>query len=126
MYKSTGVVKTIGPTVNVTEKFSKREFVIEVKDGMYPQVVQFQMAQDKCSLLDTVGVGQEIEVSFNLRGREWTDPKTGQVKVFNTLDAFRVEASTSAAPKPVAVAVSAAPVAAVTASTTEEEDELPF
>lgn len=126
MYKSTGVVKTIGQTVNVTEKFSKREFVIEVKDGMYPQVVQFQMAQDKCSLLDTVGIGQEIEVSFNLRGREWTDPKTGQIKVFNTLDAFRVEAVTSAAPRPVAVAVAAAPVAAVTATTTEEEEELPF
>ena len=123
MYKAKGVVKTIGPTVNVTEKFSKREFVIEVKDGMYSQVVQFQMAQDKCSLLDTVRVGQEIEVSFNLRGREWTDPKTDQVKVFNTLDAFRVEASSSA-PQPVAVA--AAPVAAVTTATPSEEEELPF
>jgi hypothetical protein len=124
MYKAKGVVKTIGQTVNVTEKFSKREFVIEVKDGMYPQLVQFQMAQDKCSLLDTVGIGQEIEVSFNLRGREWTDPKTNQVKVFNTLDAFRVEADGPATPRPVAVAVE--PVAAVTASTTEEEEELPF
>jgi len=65
-------------------------------------------------------------VSFGLKGREWTDPKTGQIKVFNTLDAFRVEAVTSAAPRPVAVAVAAAPVAAVTASTTEEEEELPF
>ena len=124
MYKAKGVVKTIGPTVNVTEKFSKREFVIEMKDGMYPQSIQFQMAQDKCSLLDTVGVGQEVEVSFNLRGREWTDPKTNQVKVFNTLDAFRVEAVSSAAPRPVAVA--AEPVAAVTTATPSEEEELPF
>lgn len=125
MYKSKGVVKTIGPTVNVTEKFSKREFVIELKDGMYPQSIQFQMAQDKCSLLDTVGVGQEVEVSFNLRGREWTDPKTNQVKVFNTLDAFRVEAVSSSAPQPVPVAAPPAmPVATETA--TSDDEELPF
>jgi hypothetical protein len=126
MYKAKGVVKTIGPTVNVTEKFSKREFVIELKDGMYPQSIQFQMAQDKCSLLDTVRVGQEIEVSFNLRGREWTDPKTDQVKVFNTLDAFRVEAASSSAPQPVAVAampVSPPPVASMT---TSGDEDLPF
>jgi hypothetical protein len=126
MYKAKGVVKTIGPTVNVTEKFSKREFVIEMKDGMYPQSIQFQMAQDKCSLLDTVGIGQDVEVSFNLRGREWTDPKTGQIKVFNTLDAFRIEADGPATPKPVAVAVAAEPVAAVTTATPSEEEELPF
>jgi hypothetical protein len=124
MYKAKGVVKTIGPTVNVTEKFSKREFVIEMKDGMYPQSIQFQMAQDKCSLLDTVGIGQDVEVSFNLRGREWTDPKTGQIKVFNTLDAFRIEADGPATPKPVAVA--ATPAVAVTAATPSEEEELPF
>lgn len=117
MYKSKGVVKTIGPTVNVTEKFSKREFVIEVKDGMYPQSIQFQMAQDKCPLLDAVGIGQEVEVSFGLKGREWTDPKTGQVKVFNTLDAFRVEAVSSSTPKPVAVA---------TMPATSDDEELPF
>ena len=125
MYKSTGVVKTIGPTVNVTEKFSKREFVIEVKDGMYPQVIQFQMAQDKCSLLDTISVGREVEVSFGIKGREWTDPKTGQVKVFNTLDAFRIEAIASAAPQPVPVAAPPAmPVATATAPS--DDEELPF
>lgn len=124
MYKAKGVVKTIGPTVNVTEKFTKREFVIEIKDGMYPQSIQFQMAQDKCSLLDTVGMGQEVEVSFNLRGREWTDPKTNQVKVFNTLDAFRIESVPSSAPKAVpAMPVSPPPVASMT---TSGDEELPF
>jgi hypothetical protein len=122
MYKAKGVVKTIGPTVNVTEKFSKREFVIEMKDGMYSQVVQFQMAQDKCSLLDTIGIGQDVEVSFNLRGREWTDPKTGQIKVFNTLDAFRVEADGPATPKPVVVSTTTTPQPVES----EEDDTLPF
>jgi hypothetical protein len=122
MYKAKGVVKTIGPTVNVTEKFSKREFVIEMKDGMYSQVVQFQMAQDKCSLLDTIGIGQDVEVSFNLRGREWTDPKTGQIKVFNTLDAFRVEADGPSTPKPVVVSTTTTPQPVES----EEDDTLPF
>lgn len=125
MYKSKGVVKTIGPTVNVTEKFTKREFVIEMKDGMYPQTIQFQMAQDKCSLLDTVGIGQEVEVSFNLRGREWTDPKVNQVKVFNTLDAFRVEAVSSSAPRPVVVQATPSPAPAMIADP-QVDEELPF
>jgi hypothetical protein len=38
-----------------------------------------------------------VEVSFNLRGREWTSP-TGDVKYFNTLEAWRIE--TAQAPTP--------------------------
>ena len=90
MFKLTGSLKVIKETVQVTEKFSKREFVVTTKDD-YPQEISFQLAQDKCSLLDSFGLGKEIEVSFNLRGREWTDPQ-GEVKYFNTLDAWRIEA----------------------------------
>lgn len=84
-----GVIKVVKETVQVTEKFSKREFVITTKDD-YPQDVSFQLAQDKCSILDGYTEGQEVEVSFNLRGREWTSPQ-GEVKYFNTLDAWKLE-----------------------------------
>jgi hypothetical protein len=71
----------------------------------------FELTQDKTSLLDSVMEGQEVEVSFNLRGREWRSP-SGDVKYFNTLNAFKVET------------MGAAPVAINIASNNDED--LPF
>jgi hypothetical protein len=90
MFKLTGSVKMVGNTVQVSEKFSKREFVVTDASGMYPQDIMFQATQDKCSLLDGYQSGDQVEVSFNLRGREWTSP-AGEVKYFNTLEAWRIE-----------------------------------
>lgn len=90
MFKVKATVKRIGDTVNVSEKFSKRELVVEVPDDKYPQIVSFEFTQDKCALLDSVMEGQEVEVSFSLRGREWTN-EAGDVRVFNSLNAFRIE-----------------------------------
>ena len=89
MFKLTGTLKVANETQVINEKFSKREFVIETKD-QYPQLVMFQLTQDKCELLSAFKVGNEIEVSWNLRGREWNSP-AGEVKYFNTLEAWRLE-----------------------------------
>jgi len=93
-FKLTGVIKVVKDTVQVTEKFQKREFVITDNGTMYPQDISFQLSQDNCEKLDGHKVGDNIEVSFNLRGREWTSPK-GEVKYFNTLDAWRIESVTN-------------------------------
>ena len=89
MFKLNGTLKVANEKQVINEKFSKREFVIETKD-QYPQLVMFQLTKDKCELLTAFIVGNEIEVSFNLRGREWTSP-AGEVKYFNTLEAWRLE-----------------------------------
>ena len=89
MFKLTGSLKVANETQVVSEKFSKREFVIETQD-QYPQQVMFQLTQDNCKILYAFKVGNEIEVSFNLRGSEWTSP-AGEVKYFNTLEAWRLE-----------------------------------
>lgn len=90
MFKFTGTIKVVNDTMQVTEKFSKREFVVTDTSSMYPQDIMFQSVQDKCSMLDGIQVGDQVEVSFNLRGREWTSPQ-GEVRYFNTLDAWRIE-----------------------------------
>lgn len=116
-YQLTGSIKVINETVQVSEKFKKREFVVtDNNNEMYPQYIMFQAVQDKCDVLDAYNVGDTVEVFFNLRGREWTNPQ-GEVKYFNTLDAWRVEKVdgnvTKAEPKQ--------------AEATEEvEDDLPF
>lgn len=89
-YKLTGTIKVIKDTVQVSEKFAKREFVVTDNDSMYPQDISLQLTQDKVSILDNYNLGESVEVSFNLNGREWTSPK-GEVKYFNTLNAWRIE-----------------------------------
>ena len=92
-----GRIIEIGSTQQVTNTFKKREFVIEYADNpQYPEFIKFEMIQDKCDLLDNHKVGDELDVHFNLKGRKWTDPK-GEVKYFNSLQAWRLEAVTSAA-----------------------------
>jgi len=83
-----GKVKIVGATIIVSEKFSKRQLVVTTAD-QYPQDIEVQFQQDKCSLLDDVSVGQNVEVSYNLRGREWTSPQ-GEVKYFNTIEGWKV------------------------------------
>ena len=73
----------------ISDRFRKREFVLEIADGKYPQTVMFQLTGDRCEHLESFEVGQMVEVEFSLRGREWTSPK-GEVKYFNTLDAWTV------------------------------------
>ena len=98
MYKLTGRVKVVKETVQITEKFSKREFVVTDDNSMYPQDISFQASQDKCSMLDGIMEGEMVEVSFNLRGREWTSPQ-GEVKYFNTLDSWRIEKTEGGSPQ---------------------------
>ena len=94
MYTLKGEVKTIGETIAVTDSFKKRDFVIQDNSSQYPQTIQFQSVQDRTDLIDSFKVGDSVEVFFNLRGREWTNPE-GVVKVFNTLDAWKIQSLNS-------------------------------
>ncbi|MFT5777500.1 MAG: hypothetical protein ACI837_000435 [Crocinitomicaceae bacterium] len=129
MFKLTGTVKLINDTVQISEKFAKREFVINDASSMYPQDIMFQSVQDKCAMLDGINEGETVEVSFNLRGREWTSPQ-GEVKYFNTLDAWRIEKVGAGMPKggPSDMNLDASTTATTTTATTEsaEDDDLPF
>lgn len=119
MFKLQGTIKVIKDTQQVSDKFSKREMIVTTPDDKYPQDIMLELQQDQTSLLDAFMEGQEVEVSFDIRGREWTSP-TGDIKYFNTLKAFRVEAIGAAPAKPKPVKV----VAEVTSEA--EDDDLPF
>jgi len=86
-----GKIIEIFETQKVTESFKKREFVVEYAENpSYPEYVKFELIQDRCALLDPFSKGDEISVDFNLKGRKWED-KTGIVKYFNSLQAWRLE-----------------------------------
>ena len=69
--------------------FRKRELVVTT-DEQYPQSIMIEFVQDKCDLLNNYAVGQDVKVSINLRGREWTNPQ-GEVKYFNSIQGWRIE-----------------------------------
>jgi len=92
----TGILKVKKAESVVNDKFKKLEFVVTDTASQYTQHVSFQLTQDRTSLLDNVNEGDKITVSFNLRGREWTSPQ-GEVKYFNTLEAWKIEVVEKAA-----------------------------
>ena len=81
--------------VNVSATFKKREFVVEYIERQYPEYIKFELIQDKCDLLNNYKVGQDLNVDFNLKGRKWNSPQ-GEVKYFNTLQAWRLEVASAA------------------------------
>ena len=85
-----GKLLGIGKENQVTESFKKRLFWLQHGDNPeYLQITEFQLSQDKTDIIDHFKVGETIEVSFNLRGRKWTN-KEGKDMVFNTLDVWKI------------------------------------
>lgn len=121
-YTITGKVKVLGDIQQISDTFKKREVVITDDSSQYPQHITFQTVQDKVNELDGLQVGEEIEISFNLRGREWTSPQ-GELKHFNSLDAWRVKRVSNA---PAAGASAPSPEAASLPPLPDAEDDLPF
>lgn len=88
----TAIMHVKNDTIKVSEKFQKRDFVVKTESTTpYPQFVTFQLNQDKCNVLDSFEIGQEVKVLFNLKGREYQNPNTLETKYFNTLDCWKIE-----------------------------------
>jgi hypothetical protein len=86
-----GKIHKIFNTQKVSDTFKKREFVVEYRENpQYAEYLKFELIQDKCDLLDSLKEGQEADVYFNLKGREWVNPK-GEKVYFNSLQAWRIE-----------------------------------
>ena len=90
-------------TQKVSDRFQKREFVLEVKSNSatgyeFVDFIKFQSTQDKCALLEQVNIDDTVKVSFNLRGRKWE--KDGQVSYFTNLEAWRIEKLSSESGEP--------------------------
>src|SRR3990167_5507933 len=96
----TGQIKRIGQTQIVSDKFSKREFtVVDKPESEYPQILQFELHKDRCDIIDSFKPGDVVRVSYNLKGREWTNPE-GEIKTFNTLQAWAIVKLTEAKAQP--------------------------
>jgi hypothetical protein len=94
-----GKLHALFDAAQVTERFRKREFVLELEgDSRYPQYVMFQLTGDRCDALDGFSKGEEVRVEFSLRGREWTSPK-GEVRYFTSLETWSIDRVGEAPPR---------------------------
>lgn len=97
-FEITGKVIEISPVQQVSDKFRKREFVIEVAEQNaggreFIDYIKFQCVQDRCELIDDSFLSQTVTVSFNVKGNRWE--RDGKVNYFTNLDAWRIERSQS-------------------------------
>lgn len=90
-YDLTGKIKLIQEPKTFDSGFTKREMVVIVEDGKYPQEINLEFVQDKTALLDGLQPGQEVTVTFDIRGREYNG------RYFNNLQGWKITSADSAA-----------------------------
>jgi hypothetical protein len=92
--KVTGKIHNVGALRVVSEKFKSKDVVIVTEDK-FPQYITIQFTQDKTDLVNPEDIGEQVEVSINLRGRKWESPQ-GEIKYFNTIEGWQINAVQSA------------------------------
>ena len=85
-----GSIKVIGEVQEISPTFKKRELVVST-DEQYPQTLSIEFIQDKTDLLNKFEIGQNVKVGINLRGREWENRQTKEIKYFNSIQGWRIE-----------------------------------
>jgi Domain of unknown function (DUF3127) len=88
-YDLTGKIKLIQDPKTFDSGFTKREMVVVVEDGKYPQEINIEFVQDKIRLLDDLQVGQDVTVTFDIRGREYNG------RYFNNLQGWKITSPVS-------------------------------
>ena len=120
-----GKIKLIGKTQEFgSNGFRKREVVVTTAE-QYPQSIMVEFVQDKTDLLNNFSVGQDVKISINLRGREWTNPQ-GEVKYFNSIQGWRIENMTTSGSPDMPPMPPEEVFQAADNINTEAEDDLPF
>lgn len=92
-FEITGKIIDISPVNQVSDKFKKREFVIEKKEAggaaVFIDYIKFQLIQDKCDLINESFLNEEVKIWFNLKGNKWE--RDGKINYFTNLDAWKIE-----------------------------------
>jgi len=127
-FETEGTLKVIGGIQSFDSGFTKREFVVEVHDGKYPQMVKFECVKERTSLTNGMKLEDPVKVSFDIRGNEYNGKYYVNLQAWNLErledDARHVEPAAQESPQPTTEHVPTAPVAHAKAHATE--DEIPF
>jgi hypothetical protein len=96
-FEITGKIIDISPVNQVSDKFKKREFVIEKKEAggaaVFIDYIKFQLIQDKCDLINESFLNEDVKIWFNLKGNKWE--RDGKINYFTNLDVWKLERTSS-------------------------------
>lgn len=118
-YELTGKVKIVQDAQTFGSGFTKRELVVIVEAGKYPQEICLECVQDKVSLLDGVRAGDEVVATFDIRGKEYGG------RYFNNLQCWKLEVK-SARGDSSSSSSSSAPDNGIPEPADEDDDDIPF
>ncbi len=123
-FEITGKLIAVYNIVQRSETFKTREFVIENNEEnggrVFTSYVKFQCVQDRTSIPDKFKMGDNVKVSFNIRGTRWN--KNGVDNYITNLDAWRIEHASAMGQQPPSYTDPSAPDGAPDS----DEDDLPF
>ena len=135
----TGRIHKITPVQEITGKsgktFSKRTLVLDAArydthtgEKKYDNYPSIEFSGDGMKILDSFKEGDAVTVSYDINGREFKDEQTGEVKYFNTIRGYKVEAYGKAdeTQLPVAQSNSIAKAPDAQPQNDEEKSDLPF
>ena len=116
-YDLTGRIKLIQEAKTFSSGFTKREMVVTVEDGKYPQEISIEFVQDKVALLDDLETGQAVTVTFDIRGREYNG------RYFNNLQGWKIVAASDQSPSS---AEAQSPAPPFPSPSDPRDDDIPF
>ena len=90
MFEITGTLKKVFDEQTFGSGFNKREFVLTIESGRFPQDIKFECVKDKVDLVSKLKPGAKVKVSFDLRGREWKE------NYYVNLNAWKITADSGA------------------------------
>ena len=92
-YELTGRLLAKYDTIQRSETFKTREFVLEKTEDIGGRIItnyiKFQCVQERTNIIDRVNTGDEVKVFFNIKGSKWE--KDGRTNYITNLDAWKIE-----------------------------------
>ncbi len=119
MFEITGTVKKVFEEQTFGSGFNKREFVLTIESGKFPQDIKFECVKDKVGLVSALKTGAKAKVFFDLRGREWKD------SYFVNLNAWKIE-PVGATPDAPMADDDGAPLVEPPGESVQEDGDVPF
>lgn len=127
-YELTGKLIAKSDTVQRTETFKTREFVVEkseeINGRMISNYIKFQSVQDRTNIIDKINIGDEVKVHFNIKGSKWE--KDGKTNYITNLDAWRIEQNFASGRSNAADDGHLEPLDTFSSSPSDVVDDLPF
>lgn len=89
-FELNGTLHDVTPTQQITDKFKKRDFILEIPNGNYTDHIKCELTQDSCSKLDNARIGNQIYAKCAVKGRLYKR-KDGTQGQMNSIVAYDVQ-----------------------------------